>query len=177
VAVSLRSTPTGWPPERQTLLPLAAGVAVARLLGLELKWPNDLLLARRKVGGILVEATGAELVIGAGLNLWWPEAPADRSALWEDDPGPQAHVAAGMEIGAAIWAEVERGAERWDFEEYQARCSTLGRSITWGDDERGFVLGVDRRDGSLVVEQAGRNVHLRSGEVRYVRVSEAPDRT
>jgi len=44
------------------LLPLAAGVALAEAvdamtaLPVVLKWPNDLLVARRKVGGILAEA-------------------------------------------------------------------------------------------------------------------------
>jgi BirA family biotin operon repressor/biotin-[acetyl-CoA-carboxylase] ligase len=45
-----------------TLLPLAAGVALAEAIDLmtalriDIKWPNDLLVARRKLGGILAEA-------------------------------------------------------------------------------------------------------------------------
>jgi BirA family biotin operon repressor/biotin-[acetyl-CoA-carboxylase] ligase len=52
--------------ERATmLLPLAAGVALAEAveivsgLRLDLKWPNDLYVAGRKVGGILAEAIAA----------------------------------------------------------------------------------------------------------------------
>ena len=37
------------------LIPLAAGVAVAELVGGQIKWPNDVLLDDRKVAGILVE--------------------------------------------------------------------------------------------------------------------------
>jgi BirA family transcriptional regulator, biotin operon repressor / biotin---[acetyl-CoA-carboxylase] ligase len=59
---------------------LAAGVAVARVLrgcgvtDLGLKWPNDLLWQRRKIGGLLLEVTGeaqgpSALVAGLGLNL------------------------------------------------------------------------------------------------------------
>jgi BirA family biotin operon repressor/biotin-[acetyl-CoA-carboxylase] ligase len=54
--------------ERATmLLPLAAGVALAEAvdattaLRIDLKWPNDLLVARRKLGGILAEAVSAPL--------------------------------------------------------------------------------------------------------------------
>jgi BirA family biotin operon repressor/biotin-[acetyl-CoA-carboxylase] ligase len=63
-------------------LPLRVGLAVAELIAasapslapLALKWPNDLMLAERKAGGILVEArwNGAVcigVVVGLGLNL------------------------------------------------------------------------------------------------------------
>ncbi len=61
-------------------LSLAVAVAVRRalcqLLGTEdilLKWPNDLLLGRRKVGGILLEMLGdpadfCQVVVGVGIN-------------------------------------------------------------------------------------------------------------
>ncbi len=59
---------------------LAAGVAAARVLRdsgvthLTLKWPNDLLWQRRKLGGLLLEVAGEAqgpslLVVGLGINL------------------------------------------------------------------------------------------------------------
>jgi BirA family biotin operon repressor/biotin-[acetyl-CoA-carboxylase] ligase len=61
---------------------LAAGVAVVRALAklnvsAQLKWPNDILLAQHKLGGILVEMlSGAThhtaVVIGIGLNIESP---------------------------------------------------------------------------------------------------------
>jgi BirA family biotin operon repressor/biotin-[acetyl-CoA-carboxylase] ligase len=53
------------------ILSLAAGVAAAEACGAEvrLKWPNDLLLDGRKLGGILVEATAGKAVCGIGINL------------------------------------------------------------------------------------------------------------
>lgn len=61
-------------------LPLAAGIAAAQAvrrvarLGASLKWPNDLLIGRRKLGGILVEAASRGkrqefVIVGWGLNL------------------------------------------------------------------------------------------------------------
>ena len=38
-------------------------------LALMLKWPNDLLLSGKKLGGILLERSGDRVVIGFGLNL------------------------------------------------------------------------------------------------------------
>jgi BirA family biotin operon repressor/biotin-[acetyl-CoA-carboxylase] ligase len=55
-------------------LPLRAGVAAALAvedatgLRIEIKWPNDLLLAGKKLGGILCEARGDIGLIGVGLN-------------------------------------------------------------------------------------------------------------
>jgi BirA family biotin operon repressor/biotin-[acetyl-CoA-carboxylase] ligase len=60
-------------------LSIAVGVASARALrrlgarGVSLKWPNDLMLNRRKLGGILIEtrprANGSSVVIvGIGIN-------------------------------------------------------------------------------------------------------------
>lgn len=61
------------------LLSLAAGVAAAEACGpdVRLKWPNDLLLHDKKVGGILVETTPDRAVCGIGINLTWaPEGAA-----------------------------------------------------------------------------------------------------
>ena len=55
------------------LLSLAVGVAAAEASGsgVRLKWPNDLMLGGRKLGGILVEATPAKAICGIGINLTW----------------------------------------------------------------------------------------------------------
>lgn len=57
--------------EPNPLLSLVAGVAAAEACGPEvrLKWPNDLLLDGRKLGGILVEVTRGKAVCGIGVNL------------------------------------------------------------------------------------------------------------
>ncbi len=52
---------------------LAVGVALWRVLGsnLRLKWPNDLLDAEgKKIGGILIETAGDDIVVGVGINLF-----------------------------------------------------------------------------------------------------------
>src|SRR5688572_2913207 len=62
-------------------LPIAVGVAAARALralgarGVSLKWPNDLMARRRKLGGILIEtrsssSTGTQVVVGIGINCY-----------------------------------------------------------------------------------------------------------
>ena len=54
---------------------LVSGIAVIKSLRgfgvqqVELKWPNDILIGGKKAGGILVEISGLNCVIGIGLNL------------------------------------------------------------------------------------------------------------
>ena len=67
--------------EPDPLLSLAAGVAAAEACDrdVRLKWPNDLLLEGRKLGGILVEVTQGKAICGIGINLTW--APPEGAML------------------------------------------------------------------------------------------------
>jgi biotin-(acetyl-CoA carboxylase) ligase len=107
-----------------------AGVAALRAVtGPKLKWPNDLILGEGKVGGILVEQSGDEVVIGLGLNLWWPDTPEGTAALFGEDPGPDRHAEIGALWGAELMRLIE--AEGWPLGDYRSDCETLGRRITW----------------------------------------------
>src|SRR3989442_2727789 len=84
-----------------TLLPLAAGVGLAEAVDLmtapriDIKWPNDLLVARRKLGGILAEAVTARalntvdaVVLGYGINVGpmaYPPELTDRATSLESE--------------------------------------------------------------------------------------------
>lgn len=68
-------------------LSLAIGVAARRAMircgaeGLKLKWPNDLLWEKKKVGGILLEIIGdptgyCQVVVGLGVNFGMPQRHA-----------------------------------------------------------------------------------------------------
>ncbi|MBN2716122.1 MAG: biotin--[acetyl-CoA-carboxylase] ligase [Deltaproteobacteria bacterium] len=74
--------------DRLPLVPLAAGIAAVAALQKEgisavlLKWPNDLLLNDKKVGGILCETPGIEndravAVVGMGINIGAQAFPQD----------------------------------------------------------------------------------------------------
>jgi BirA family biotin operon repressor/biotin-[acetyl-CoA-carboxylase] ligase len=73
-------------PQPQSLS-LAAGLALAEAVdaalpaqALMLKWPNDLMLLGRKVGGILLERNGNRVAAGFGLNLAVAPVLEDRQA-------------------------------------------------------------------------------------------------
>ena len=89
-------------PMRATLLlTLAAGVALAEAietetgLNVDLKWPNDIYVGRRKLAGVLAEGTGRGsavdvVVLGYGINLRtaaYPPELADRATSLESEIG------------------------------------------------------------------------------------------
>ena len=107
------------------LLTLAAGVSLAEaveaMTGLraDIKWPNDLLVGRRKLAGILAESAAADLgyvVLGYGLNVSaraWPPEVAHRATSIESELGrPVDRARLGVETIAAIAAALPRPPER-----------------------------------------------------------------
>jgi BirA family biotin operon repressor/biotin-[acetyl-CoA-carboxylase] ligase len=170
------------PPARAGLLPLAAGVAVAEViegLGLapELRWPNDVLLEGRKLGGILcearVEAAGlAWVVIGVGLNVG---TPADAlaavggtslsSALGRtlDPRDLRAPLLAALER----WVAAAEGQPAQVVEAWSQRAPMLGRSVSLTLPE-GPIAGTARRveaTGALVVATPAGEVVFLDGDV------------
>ena len=71
------------PPHEAVTLPLVAGLAVAqaasgvfaahgdgsRAADVKIKWPNDVLIDRRKICGILCERNGDNVIVGIGVNV------------------------------------------------------------------------------------------------------------
>ena len=133
------------------LAPLAAGVAAALACGdrVRLKWPNDLLLDGRKLGGILVERTADRCVVGTGINLRW--APPGAAMLDEErDP-----LVARMADELTRWFAAPDDAV---LEAWRGRSDTLGRLVRVqlaGETFEGLAEDL-APDGSLIV--AGRIV-------------------
>jgi BirA family biotin operon repressor/biotin-[acetyl-CoA-carboxylase] ligase len=158
--------------EPPRLLPLATGVAVADVIGdhARLKWPNDLLLDGRKVGGILVEGRPQErwAVVGIGLNV----------ALRDEDFPPELAGRAatlGLEP-TAVEPMLQRlldSLDRWliadpsgVLEAVRVRDALLGASVRWAGGE-GRGDGIDG-DGRLLVRTDGGVIPLDAGEVHLV---------
>ncbi len=157
-------------PHVDETFPLSVGLAVrsaiqaATAVTVDLKWPNDIELHALKVGGILVERSEGRVVVGVGLNLFWPDAPGDAAGILAEDPGPEL----GRTISESWASSVLEPGFGWDRNAYVAACTTVGRSVTWDPDGSGTVLTIDE-SGGLVVDTGRGEVTLRSGEVRTIR--------
>jgi BirA family biotin operon repressor/biotin-[acetyl-CoA-carboxylase] ligase len=141
----------------------AIGAVPGELL---LKWPNDIVVGDLKLGGILVERSEAVVVVGMGLNLWWPEAPEGVGSLLDDDPGPEMHAAIGGLWAAELLRLVEL--DGWPIDAYRRACVTLGREIAW--EPGGFGVAIDvSSDGELIVEDGEIRRTINSGAIRHLR--------
>jgi len=169
VSASLAVEP-GWPESRMGVLPLIAGLAAGEAAGksVSLKWPNDLILGGRKIGGILIEAAGPLVVVGFGLNLWWPDPIEGAGALLGIDPGPRVPGRVAEQWADDFLERMAKGPGGWGREEYSSACSTLGMQITWEPDGSGTAVAIGG-DGGLVVSTPGGEVVLDSGEISEVR--------
>ena len=167
--------------ERLQVLPLAVAAALAE--GLEpfaptvrLKWPNDLMLGGRKVGGVLVESmpgTSGDMdaLIGFGVNHGQPlallPAPGATSLAAEGFTPALPDVACALlaAVGAELTSSepVERTVERW-LARTQHRSGDVLRCRVPDGEVTGRYLGLTE-GGLLRLDVDGHERHLASGEV------------
>lgn len=161
-------------------LTLALGVAARRAIGLaqvQLKWPNDLQIDGKKLGGILLEVakatpTQSQLVAGIGINIRMPEQAASQIDQAYTDLHSQ-----GVQLSAATLAA--RVAEQWLWASHEFAANGLagfiaefhdadalfGKLVQLSDTAeanwRAQGIGVD---GALCLVNGAQRRYLRSGE-------------
>lgn len=182
----------GWmfpePPRQLSALSLAVGVAVLRALerfgarAIRLKWPNDVLVGNRKLGGILcelrAEAGGpAYAVIGVGLNgrLNALARRAIAATGVEAADLSDAHVSSGRDavvaalidaLMVALQAFQREGLlpfiQAW--RDADALHGAEARVVIGEAQHRGIARGIDA-DGALMLETPAGVLRFISGEV------------
>jgi BirA family biotin operon repressor/biotin-[acetyl-CoA-carboxylase] ligase len=169
-----------------SLLTLTTGVALAEAIeamtGLrpEIKWPNDILIARRKVAGILAEGltsgTGlSSVVLGYGINvaaISYPKELTSVASSLETELGRQVDRAQlCVETIAAIVRRIHDLADgRFDaiLDAWSARApGSRGASVSWqtpSGPQTGVTQGIDEQ-GALLVRVSNRTERILAGEV------------
>jgi BirA family transcriptional regulator, biotin operon repressor / biotin---[acetyl-CoA-carboxylase] ligase len=171
------------------LFTLVAGVALAEALrtttGLpaDIKWPNDIVLGRRKLCGILAEGSAIRgslqhVVVGVGVNLRstaYPPEIADRATSVEAELGRP--IERGVVLVESLAALVARYADlrASRFDAILKRWQTLspsssGAPVEWtaaGGARRGVTAGVDD-EGALLVRAGDSIERIIAGEVRWL---------
>ena len=153
---------------------LAVSDAIREVSGLkaELKWPNDVLLAGRKLGGILAERSvqqgKSRVILGVGLNLNFDPSDFPNTG----DSSTSLQLALGHPVEREVVAlALFKCCELWYgyltrdpnsvFSTWAARLQTVGNAVlVSGTDRRwqGVATGV-QRDGALLVRDDKGETH------------------
>jgi BirA family transcriptional regulator, biotin operon repressor / biotin---[acetyl-CoA-carboxylase] ligase len=177
------------PPRATALLTLAAGVALADAVEIttglapDIKWPNDLLVARRKLAGILAEGVAANaldmeavrVVLGFGINVSPSAYPADlrtRATSLETELGrPVDRATVCIESLVSLRRRYDDLlAGRFDaiLDDWRRRApGSRGARVRWDDatgTQRGISAGIDE-SGALLVQSGDTLRRLVAGEV------------
>ena len=185
------------PPAELGALSLVVGLAVRDALlgygldGIDLKWPNDVLMHGGKLAGILIELARpyrpAEVVIGVGVNVGCGLAIGDRVEQAVADVTEQVERPSRNRLLAALVDHVVAASRRFGevgFAPFRSRWDAShryhGRAVTLalpgadspGESVRGTVLGV-AGNGALRVASAGGVREYIAGEVS-VRAEDEP---
>ncbi len=178
-------------PDRMAAFTLWMGLNLCELLANfakvtpGLKWPNDLLLDGRKVGGILTEARIdsdqiRDLVFGLGLNINaptedWPPALARRAVSLAEiagEPFDFNRLTAAL-LGRVLLAydNFADGTYLKTFADLWHRFDVLrGKTIVLIEGDRrhrGTVTGLDDEGALLLRDALGRTQRFRAGEVTF----------
>ncbi len=164
-------------------LSLVAGIATAEAvegatgLSVQVKWPNDVMLNRRKVAGVLAEMRGHAVVVGIGINVNQTrlQLPADANM-----PAGSLRTLTGSTFDRAallgsLLYRLERLYDGWRhggladiYTELGPRDFLRGRQVSV-DGVSGTAVMIDR-EGRLLVETGhGHVAAVESGDVTYVR--------
>lgn len=177
------------PPSGTAMLTLAAGVALAEAvrdatgLQADIKWPNDLLCGRRKLAGILAEASARggvldAIVVGFGVNVRpvaYPPDLVNRATSIEAELGRPVDrglvLARALVRLAAVRGMLRRGETASVVDAWRKLApSASGRPVVWrGPDgeRRGTTAGIDP-DGALLVDTDGCRERIIAGEVIWL---------
>ncbi len=171
--------------ERLRSLSMVASLAVAQAvetttrLSPRIKWPNDLLVAGRKLAGVLIdtELSGQMpkySLVGVGLNVNLdvqaiPEIASIATSLRQElghEVSREEVLAAFLNRFEALYVESERGTAV--YEAWRSHLETLGRHVrvTSGDQvEEGLAEDVDA-EGNLILRRPDQSrVTVVAGEV------------
>ena len=183
LSVLLRPTvPTATLPLLSLLAGAAAVEAVRSVAELPavLKWPNDVLVGGRKLGGILVERVDAAAVVGVGINvsLRASELPVDTATSIAIEGGNTDRESLTKELLRALGRRVRT----WEaaggdaaslLPGYRDVCDTLGRDVVIhlpdGTSVTGRADSIDETGRLVLLTADGQRRPWSVGDVVHVR--------
>jgi len=174
------------PPSDMAGITLACGHAVCQAIreytGLpaQIKWPNDIIIGRKKVCGILTEMAAQSdqvdyVVTGIGINVnnpSFPEEIADKADSLYLETGEKLDR---NEFFACVINHLDRVIQNYlvslsieDIEQFKSLCATIGKevSVQRGNIQyKGKAFDVAPTGELMILTEDGRELSVNSGEV------------
>ncbi len=168
---------------------LAVSLSLEKLFGLRpnIKWPNDVLLSRKKVAGILAEATWAgqsanAVILGIGINVAPSSVPPAHELLFpatsvEQETG---HAVDRISLLRSVleellaWRPILGSAEF--FQAWENRLAFRGEWVearqSGNEPLQGQLVRIDR-DGNLILrDNTGKEISITAGDLHLITVDD-----
>ena len=164
-----------------TWVPLLAGACLveamrsAGLASVGLKWPNDVVVAGKKLAGVLCEVhANGGVIVGVGLNLRFLGKPPSENA---------AALSEFLEVGDGVidvivagFIDLLRTSQTWERSDAHTfvseRLLTLNRAVdvvpVTGELWRGVARGVNRNGHLIVRNTQGVDVEVMAADVHHL---------
>jgi len=175
-------------PQETTQLTVASATGLRRAIQLqtglkpEIKWPNDILIGGKKVAGILTELSAEldkvrHIILGIGVdvNLNANEFPAELKKIATSLKIEAGEMISRAELATAIlreldaeYAKICSGKFASVADEWEERCTTIGRNVTvqiGGRRLRGCAEALDDDGALLLRTEHGRLERVTGGDV------------
>ncbi len=164
-------------------LPLVASLAICKGLqqfvdtNLQIKWPNDIMMSGKKIGGVLVEKQKDIALLGVGINVKTPPQTlkgflgiALESSCYDkygDLKREDVFSSVLKSLVDAIYVYEEKGWNAFSAE-YEEACLTIGQNVEWQNEEyklHGKAIGLIE-DGTLEIKTADGKVYaIHAGDI------------
>lgn len=174
---------SGWP---ENLMPLLAGYAVTEVLARKgvdarIKWPNDILFAEKKLGGILVEKKREGFIVGVGINIRTRPCFTEGENGFSLAPACLADILNSRVDPLVLWRETAEFL--YEFYEktlaketsmvfnrkFIRKCVWINETVEFSTSSTGvetaFLKGV-APSGALILEQNNAEFEVFSGSIR-----------
>ena len=162
---------------------LSTAIAIENLFQsrTELKWPNDVLINKKKVAGVLIESTSKgekieRVVIGIGINV----NQTSFQGSFNVQPTSLKNETGGTVIRETLLAELLNVFEetleqvisnyKWILKEWKQRCGMIGERISVSDGEKtknGIFDDIDE-NGFMILKNKDKVEKIYFGDVSIV---------
>ena len=168
-------------PQTTLVMGIAAAKTIRDITGLDakIKWPNDIIIGRKKLCGILTEMSAQSdridfIAIGIGINVnhtFFPEEIKSKATSLYLETGERIDRNSFMRcvikkldtVLSSFFVSVSLDDEKL----FEGLCATIGRSVTVqrnGEELSGIAEGITG-SGELIINSDGKKTVIGSGEV------------